>query len=155
MDQRARGGHEDAFSADRFDCLQDERIDRCEICEPNVSAVDAAEAESLVGSEGVENVRDLFGGTNDADVQASGVEVESEGEIVAEASEVGGEHEIDGNFRELPVGASKGLLFPWCEVGDKTRFIDLNVGDTFGLQGLENLLVHCDQFWKKQRDVKV
>ena len=114
-------------------------LEGVEIGQPDVAAFDDAEGEDLICGELADDVVELLGGADEIDVQAGGAERGGELEVVTEAAEVGGQHELDGKLRESGVGGLIGIDVRGFEIGDEVRLIDLNPIGAGGVELGEDL----------------
>ena len=156
VEQRARGSDEDAIRAKGLDGSLSNLEGVVQVGLPDVATIDQTEGEDLGLGEVGNNVLELLGSTNEIDVETGNSDILDEGDVVSNASEVGGNQDLElgGDGSQAGVG---GVV-----VGNNSRgniegqagLIDLDPVST-GLGELgEELLVDGQDRRKEGEDVK-
>lgn len=95
VQERARGSDEDTVRAEGSNGGLSKLEGGCQVGLPDVTTIDQTEGKDLGLADVGNNVLELLGGADEIDVKTSNTRVLDEGDVVADASKVGGDQELE------------------------------------------------------------
>ncbi|GFZ50689.1 LOW QUALITY PROTEIN: hypothetical protein JCM24511_08447 [Saitozyma sp. JCM 24511] len=146
VEERGRGGDDDAVGAELGDGLLGEGLGGLEVVLPDVSARDDTELDAgLGGLEGGEDLVELLGLTVEVEVEGVDGEVLEELDRLADTAVGGGDGDLGGDGGEGLVDLLEEVAVGLGLVEDEDGLVDLDLLRAGLLERLENLLVDGDQ----------
>lgn len=143
VQERARGSDEDTLRAKGIDCSLGELEGSGQVGLPDVTTIDQTEREDLGLADVGNDVLELLRGADEIDVETSNTRVLDEGDVVANAAEVGGDQELElgGSGGQAGVGGVEVGNDGGRDIEGEDRLIDLDpIGTGSGELGKELLV---------------